>query len=583
MISEEKLTEIRERLPLSELVGEYVQLKKSGKSHRGLCPFHQERTPSFYVNDDRESFHCFGCGTGGDLFEFLKQIEGISFPDAVTRLAERVGIQLDWSHPDESAAYAKKKREIELLRQAAWYYHCLLKNLPEDHEVHQYLRARHLDLEMVEGFFLGFCPAGDSGLQDYLKKKGFSLTELRACHLFNGTREFFRGRLIFPIFRQDKKVVGFGGRILNEKDGGPKYLNSPESDLFKKGELFYGLDLAKSTLRKTGQALVVEGYFDVITLHAQGFVQAVAPLGTALTGSQAKILTRLVEEITLLFDSDAAGSRATLKALEVLLPMGALPKRVHLEGGEDPDSYLNRYGKLALGKKLEERRNLLEELIDKGASEMKPASASLEKKGQAAGQLLRLIEKFPDSITQNLYRRRLAEAFEIPEEWLQGRGQTRSGTPRPSGAARPSWLPEEEAIVELWLKFPELRDRIRAELPLEDLCTPAAQDLLGLFWSVPGDPAEVSTGKYFDLAPQGLLEVLTELALRSSGLEETGAAERHLAQSILRLKERRLRQDLEGLKDTAARDQPELLQLVQQKIQALSLLLKTKEGNDGQS
>lgn len=580
MISEEKLNEIRERLPLSELIGEYVQLKKSGKSHRGLCPFHQERTPSFYVNDDRESFHCFGCGAGGDLFEFLKKIEGIAFPDAVTRLAERLNIQLDWAHPEETAAYARKKREIELLRQSAWYYHCLLKNLPEDHEAHTYLLQRHLTLEAVEGFFLGFCPAGDSGLHDYLKKKGFSQTELRACHLFNGTREFFRGRLVFPIFRQDKKVVGFGGRIFSEKDGGPKYLNSPESDLFKKGELFYGLDLAKTTVRKTGQVLVVEGYFDVISLHSQGFTQAVAPLGTALTTNQAKILSRLAEEITLLFDSDAAGSRATLKALEVLLPMGVLPKRTSLEAGEDPDSYLNRYGKLALGKKLETRRNLLEELIDKSASEMRPANASLEKKGQAAGQLLKLIEKIPDTITQNLYRRRLAEAFEIPEDWLSKPGPARAGIFRPAGMARPAWLPEEEAIIELWLKFPGLRDRILAELTLEDLCTPAAQELLGRFWAQSGGPGELSTGKYFDLAPEGLLEVLSEMALRSSGLEEHGAAERHLAQSILRLKERRLRQDLEDLKNAPALDQPALLQ---QKIQALSLLLKTKDGNDGQS
>jgi DNA primase len=487
---------------------------------------------------------------------------------------------LDWSHPDESAAYAKKKRELELLRHAAWYYHCLLKNLPEDHEAHQYLQARHLNLETVEGFFLGFCPGGDSGLHDYLKKKGFAPAELQACHLFHGTREFFRGRLIFPIFRQDKKVVGFGGRILNDKDGGPKYLNSPESDVFKKGELFYGLDLAKQTVRQMGQILVVEGYFDVISLHTQGFSQAVAPLGTALTANQAKILSRLAEEITLLFDSDAAGSRATLKALEVLLPMGALPKRVHLEGGEDPDSFLNRYGKLALGKKLDARRNLLEELIDKSASEMRPAHASLEKKGQAAGQLLRLIEKIPDTITQNLYRRRLAQAFEIPEEWLRTPGHARAVGTHLSSPTRPSWLPEEEAILELWLKFPELRARIRSELTLEDICTPAAQELLGLFWGLPGGQDEVSTGKYFDLAPEGLLEVLTEMALRSTGLEEKGAAARHLSQSILRLKERRLHRDLEDLKNAPAPDQPRLLQ---QKIQALSLLLKSKDGNDGQS
>lgn len=580
MISEEKLNEIRERLPLSELVGEYVHLKKTGKSHRGLCPFHQERTPSFYVSDDRESFHCFGCGVGGDLFEFFKQIESISFPEAVGRLAERVGVPLDWSHPSDSAAYAKKKRSFEILRQTAWYYHCLLKNLPPDHEAFAYLQSRQLPLESVEPFFLGYSPPGDSGLRDYLGKKGFTAAELKASQLFNGHREFFRGRLIFPIFRQDKKVVGFGGRRLNEKEGGPKYLNSPDSDLFKKGELFYGMDLAKATVRRTGRILVVEGYFDVIGLHTHGFTHAVAPLGTALTPFQAKSLGRMAEEITLLFDSDAAGWRATLKALEVLLPLGSLPKRVQLEPGEDPDSYLRRYGKLALAKKLESRRNLLEEIIDKGASEIGSAQASLEAKGQAAGFLLKMIETIPDRITQNLYRRRLAEAFEIPEEWVLPRPSPRVGTAPKSSQNRPPWFPEEEAIWEIWLKFPHFRDRILQELEVTDFCTKTSQSLAEVFWSLPGSQAQVNIGKYFDLAPEGLLEVLSEMALRSSGLEEEGAADEHLRQSLLRLKERRLRQDLVNLKSAPASDQPALLQ---KKLEALSHLRKAKEGNDGQN
>lgn len=580
MVSDEKLTEIRERIPISTLISDYVQLKKSGKSHKGLCPFHQERTPSFYVNDERESFHCFGCGTGGDLFEFLKKIEGISFPEAIERLAERAGVEVDQLPQTDPKRQSRKKRSLELLRHTAWYYHCLLKNLPEDHEVWIYLKERQIPRQTVEEFFLGYSPSKDSGLKKYLLDKGFKISELEGFQIFKGSREFFRGRLIFPIFRADKKVVGFGGRKLNDRDHGPKYLNSPESDVFKKGDLVYGLDRAKGAIRQEGEVILAEGYFDVLSLHAHGFTYAVAPLGTALTQHQARTLHRLAENIVLAFDGDDAGQKAALRALDVLLSQGNLPRALRLESGEDPDSFLRRHGRLVLEKKLAAARNLLEELIDKWSAQAQGPKVPLGVKGQMAGQLLAFIEKIPNRITKNLYLRRLAEALEMPEDWLH-RGDPFESKPQSGNnrRERPHWLPEEETILEIWLKFGELRPHICEKLQPGDFCTENVRILAASFWDLARKNPQVSTGKYFDLAPLGLIEVLSELALRSNGLEEESTAKQTLEQASLRLKEKRLRMDLQDLKRSAA---PEQITLIQKKIDALSQVIKDKARTYGQ-
>lgn len=584
MFGEEQLAQIRERLPISALVAEYVQLKKSGKNHKGLCPFHQERTPSFYVSDERETFHCFGCSVGGDLFEFIKLMEGISFPEAVERLAERTGVSIEKGRPADPKRQARRNRQLEILRQTAWYYHCLLKKLPKDHEVHRYLQKRGIDADTIDNFFLGYAPPQDSGLLAHLKAKGFPLAECQGQQLFRGDKEFFRGRLIFPIFRGDKKVVGFGGRKLSDKDHGPKYLNSAESEIFKKSELCYGLDRARNSIRQSGLAIIVEGYFDVLSLHAHGMTEAVAPLGTALTSQQAKMIGRLTQEVILLFDSDDAGKKATLRALEVLLEQGQLPKRVELETGEDPDSFLRRFGKLAFEKKLAARRNLLEELIDKWAHRAMTSPDPLAAKGQVASQLMALIGKIPDRITHNLYRRHLAEALEMPETWFQGLPvKTRAkAVASPVPSERPKWLPEEETLLEVWLKCPSLREKIREGVQPIDFCTESAQLLAKSYWTQ-DKVGELSTGKYFDLAPPGLVEVLRELAIRSNGLEEVAEAEKFVEQATLRLREKRLRRDLHALRRTA---QPEQILQIQEKIDALSQIIKNKariyaQGKDG--
>ncbi len=577
MFSEAQLAEIRERISIETLVGEYVQLKKTGKNLKGLCPFHQEKTPSFIVSPDRETFHCFGCGAGGNLFHFLMKIDALSFPEAVLRLAQRAGVTVDSSSPLSPAERQRRDRFLEIHRQTAWYYHCLLKQLPTDSAVRKYLSHRQIAPESCEGFFLGYCPPSDSGLKAYLIKRGFSLEEVQAASLYGkGDREFFRGRLLFPIFRSDGKVVGFGGRLIDEKDYGPKYINSPESEIFKKSEIFYGMNLGRSAIHKKNQAIVVEGYLDVITLHAHGFNEAIAPLGTAFTTSHARALHRLCEQILLIFDGDQAGEKAAQRALEAFLPLGHLPFTVNLGGGEDPDSFLKRYGRLAFEKNLKSRRNLLEDLIDKWSAAIPPGSSQLDQIGQTARRVLAMVEKIPEPIVQNLYRRRLAETLQIPEDWLGGlkpleKQEIHPSTPK---GPRPNWYAEEEAILEIWLKYPELRPHIHTSVQVEDFCTKEAADLAGIFWELAQQEPHVTTGKYFDLAPGPLIGVLSELSLKPDGLEDLEAAQNSLEQAILRLKEKRLRQDLNALKGPGAADN---IALIQDKIQALGKILKNKE------
>jgi DNA primase len=572
LFSEETLAEIRERVPVVDFISEHVQLKKAGKNFKGLCPFHAEKTPSFMVSPERQTFHCFGCASGGNVFHFLMKLDNLSFPEAVLRLAERAGVPVEKGAAATPESRERRDRALEIQRAAAWYYRCLLQQTPKTEPVWAYFAKRGLDDSIVERFHLGYCPPSDSGLQAHLLKKGFSPEEIQKSSLYRGPKEFFRGRFLFPIFNHEKKVVALGGRLFNEKDLGPKYLNSPESEVFKKGELFYGLHLARDSIRQSGQAIVVEGYLDVITMHAHGFTQAIAPLGTGFTPHHGKALKRFSSQVILLFDADKAGQDATSRALEILLAQGIFPEIVALDPGEDPDSCLRRFGRLHFEKKLTQRRNLLENLIDKASASIPSGSQHLVQKGQTARNILALLEKIPDSIVRNLYKRRLAETLEIPEAWMTTRSPSLPAPP-PAPKKRPLWLPEEETIFEIWMKCPDLRGEIIELVDLEDFCTEEAAGLARRFWQEQPSEASEMTGHYFDLAEPGALEVLSEITLRPSGLEETQTAKHSLFDAWYRLKWKKLQNELIRVKTSGAGEE---MDLIHEKIQALSQWFKNK-------
>lgn len=343
---EEFIEEVRARNDIADVISDYVRLKKVGNRHVGLCPFHTEKTPSFSVSTDKQLFYCFGCHANGDVFSFIMKKEGLDFVEAVEFLARRAGLAIPERKGGEGAL--GKPPLYRALEEAARYYHWVLLNGLAAQPAREYLANRGVAAESLDRFQIGFAPKSWDALLKKLTGQGYGAELLLEAGLVmraeEGARFYdrFRGRVMFPIQDQRGQVIGFGGRVLD--DGQPKYLNSPEGKVFKKGLNWYGLAQAKSSIRQTGQAIVVEGYLDAIMAHQFGFRNTVASLGTALTVEQARALSSLAEEIIIAYDSDAAGHAATQRGIEILQEMGSRVRIMIIPEGKDPDEFLRRKG-----------------------------------------------------------------------------------------------------------------------------------------------------------------------------------------------------------------------------------------------
>ena len=354
--------EIRERADLVEIISQYVELKQAGRNWKGLCPFHQEKTPSFNVNRESKFWKCFGCGAGGDVFSFVQRAENLAFPEAMKLLADKLGI--DWD-PDPKFAAAKDERE-EILHANAlamgWFREQLRS--PAGTAARAYLESRGLDEATIERFNVGCAPAAWDSLLKQLASRGVGEERaLRAGLARRSERgsvyDVFRNRVIFPISDVVGRIIGFGGRALDPEDPA-KYLNSPETPVFRKGRTFYGLDVARRAIADEGHVVVVEGYMDVVALAQHGIEHCVATLGTALTEDHAKILSRYTPEIALVYDDDEAGMQATLRSAQVFEEVAAAVKVAPLRGGRDPDDYVREFGAEAFRELLQERIGLVE-------------------------------------------------------------------------------------------------------------------------------------------------------------------------------------------------------------------------------
>ncbi|MDF2594567.1 MAG: primase [Clostridia bacterium] len=339
---------IRERSDIISIISEYTMLTKKGHSYTGLCPFHNEKTPSFSVNEEKQLYYCFGCGAGGNTITFLMQKENMTFLESIRYLAERENITLDDSYmtPEEIERNQKRQLLLEVIKEAARFFHFTLRD-ERNKEILDYFIHRGLSMEMVKQFGLGYSPAEYNSLYKYLREKGYTDYLLLESGLFLKSEkkgliyDRFMSRIIFPIFDVNKKVIGFGGRVIDNSM--PKYLNSPENILFNKSNVLYGLNFAKTST--SPYYILVEGYMDVIAMHQAGFTQTVASLGTAFTASHAKILKRHTQEVIIMYDTDGAGVNATLRAIPILKSEKIKVRVLQLQGGKDPDEYLKQYGK----------------------------------------------------------------------------------------------------------------------------------------------------------------------------------------------------------------------------------------------
>ncbi len=490
--------EIRDRIDLVELVSQYVQLERAGKNFKGLCPFHTEKTPSFHVSPALNRFHCFGCGASGDVFGFLMRIEGLSFREAMRRLAERAGIELRAdSLPQEAPDERDRLRKVVFA--ANFFYRQALKRTPAAQE---YLTQRGLTPETVEAFELGYAPDGWDYLLKFLQKHNFNLQDAETAGLLkaredgSGYYDRFRNRITFPIHDAAGRVVAFGARTMGDDE--PKYLNSPETPLFEKRNTFYGWHRARGEILKQRAAIIVEGYLDLIMLHQYGFTHSLATLGTAFTEDHAARLKRLVERVYLMFDSDAAGVRAALKAGEALLQAGIPALVVSLPQGEDPDSLLRTQGADALQRALDAATPIalfgIEQIFRERAGERNPLELEPALKAQIVERGLEWAANLPSELDRLACLERLAPltpayttspqaALQTLQRELRQR-QRRTHRSRP---AAPSPEPETPPPVRLSIPkaiFQAESETLRAVLHPESAAI-ALEHLPEIEWQIP--------------------------------------------------------------------------------------------------
>ncbi|MDH7515619.1 MAG: DNA primase [Bacteroidota bacterium] len=414
-IPEEKIEEIRTAADIVEVVGEVVRLKKSGRYYVGLCPFHHEKTPSFHVNPERNIYKCFGCGRGGNVFSFLMEAERLSFVDAVLSLAERYHIPLRF---EKEAAPEGGKERVEALyeaaRIAARFFYDTARG-PAGSAGAEYLRRRGWSEKTLTRFGIGFAPDSWDALLRHATEHGIPediLVESGLVVRTDSGRMYdrFRNRIIFPVFSQARKVVGFGARALGAGEE-PKYLNSPETPIYVKGRILYGLVQAARAIRQEDAVILVEGYADVLTLSQAGIENVVATSGTALTPEQARLLVRQSRNLYFLYDADSAGFAAMERGIDVLLEQDCDPRIVLLEKGEDPDSYVRQHGAEALRRRLGEAVSFVEFIARKAFVE----GDSPERKTAVVRRIVDLLAKMEDPIRRQFYVHHLAEKFGIYE------------------------------------------------------------------------------------------------------------------------------------------------------------------------
>ena len=416
-IPEEVIMEIKYKNPIEDVISSYVNLKRAGRNLNGLCPFHNEKTPSFTVYTDTSSFYCFGCGAGGDVFGFIRKIENLDYVEAVKKLADRAGVTIPEGDYDDS--YLKLKNKVyEINKEAARFFHNYLFT-PGGKWALDYLTGRGLDVKTIKHFGLGAAPNEWDGLLKHLKEKGFHLSDMEQANVITrgskgGYYDRFRNRVMFPIIEINGKVVGFSGRRHPDVEKGGKYVNTSDTPVYKKSKTLFGFNFAKNHCAK--QLLVVEGNMDVVSLHKAGFENTIGTLGTAFTSEQARLIARYTNEIVLGFDSDAAGQKAVARATEVLSESGLKVRVLAVPDGKDPDEFIKKNGPERFKALLEGAVNEIEYKLFMAAQGLDTSTP--DGKAKYLNLAAEALASIGSPITVDLYAGRLAEQYSITKSTL---------------------------------------------------------------------------------------------------------------------------------------------------------------------
>ncbi len=418
--SEDLIEEVRSRNDIVDVISGYVKIQKRGSTYFGLCPFHNEKTPSFSVTPSKQMYYCFGCGAGGNVFTFLMEYENYTFTEAMQALADRAGIELPKvEETEEQKRQADLRSRLLEINRLAGYYFYRQMNTPRGRKALEYFMGRGLSADTIKRFGLGYSDSQRDDLYRYLKSKGYDDEVLKETGLVrikeNDVHDMFFNRAMFPIMDGNSKIIGFGGRVMG--DGEPKYLNSPETKLFDKSRNLYGLNYARSTRKP--YFLICEGYMDVISLHQAGFSNAVAPLGTALTPGQANLIKRYVKQVILTFDSDGAGIKAARRAIPIFRETGISVKVLNLKPYKDPDEFIKNLGPEAFQQRIDQAENSF--LFEIGVLSREYEMSDPEQQTAFGHLVTEKLAEFTDEIERNSYLEAVARRYSMDAGMLRRR------------------------------------------------------------------------------------------------------------------------------------------------------------------
>jgi DNA primase len=550
-LSEEKVSEIRDRSSILEVVSDYVTLKKTGRNYKGLCPFHAEKTPSFMVNEEKQIFHCFGCGEGGDAFTFLMKVGHFSFPEAVEELAKRYGVKLPSRElsPAQKKETAQRETLFQINQIASDYFHDLLTQRREGEEGRKYISQRGINREIIAEHRLGYSTDRWDGLVQHLQGKKVSLELAWKLGLIfpkkkEGWYDAFRGRVLFPIFDLHQRIVGFGGRMIRE--GQPKYLNSPESSIYHKGEVLYGLPVARRYATEKDGVIIAEGYFDLLTLQQYGLKHSVATLGTALTPQHIRTLKRYTKNLITAFDADPAGVQATLRSLPLFLEEEVEGRTIVLPEGEDPDGFLRKGNLEDFEKRVERAVPLIDFFFERL---MKTHDVkSVEGRVKIAKEGVALLSKIPDKIRKDFYTKALAERLDVKESFLYeilGSSPRESSKARGDGgksSAERNFPRSEEMVVHLMAQHPEIIPAVSKEDVLKEFESPILQKIAEALEDLYQRKGRFNLPQALAHFDEDLKGRLSEFLFQEDGLEE-GDRGKILQDCIQKIREKRIKKE----------------------------------------